>query len=63
MIDARLFRMLVPRSLGGLEVAPLTYARVVEAVSRYDSTAGWALCNPGAFAFGCFRLPDQGVRR
>lgn len=61
MVEAGLFRMLVPRSLGGLEVAPQTYARVVEAVSRHDSTAGWALCNPGAFAFGCFRLPDQGA--
>ena len=61
MIEVGLFRMLVPRSLGGLEVAPLTYARVVEAVSQYDSTAGWALCNPGAFAHGCLRLPDQGA--
>ena len=61
MTDAGLFRMMAPRSLGGLEVAPLTYAQVVEAVSRYDSTAGWSLCNPGAFAHGCSRLSDKGA--
>jgi alkylation response protein AidB-like acyl-CoA dehydrogenase len=58
---AGMFRMLLPRSLGGLEVDPVTFARTVEAVSRHDPAAGWALQagNVGDW-FGA-RLPDDGA--
>jgi len=46
--------------LGGLEVSPLTCARVIEAVAALDSAAGWALSNPLGFAHWCARLPDAG---
>lgn len=61
MVEAGLFRMLSPRSLGGFEVDPLTYSRVVEETSRYDSAAGWSLLNPLAFAYLCSLLPDEGA--
>jgi len=61
MADAGFFQMLTPQSLGGLEVTPLTYSRVVEAVSAYDSAAGWSLANPLAFAYRCAWLPEDGV--
>jgi alkylation response protein AidB-like acyl-CoA dehydrogenase len=61
MREAGLFRMLLPRSLGGMEVDPVTFARTTEAVARHDSAAGWVLQagNVGDW-FGA-RLPDEGV--
>jgi indole-3-acetate monooxygenase len=41
LTDAGIFRMCVPRALGGLEVPPLTFYRVVEAVARLDGSTGW----------------------
>ena len=61
MLETGLLRLLTPRSLGGLEVDPVTYTRVVEEVSGYDSAAGWTLTNPVGWAFLCSRLPDQGA--
>lgn len=39
--DSRLFRLLLPRSVGGLEADPGTYYRSVEAVSAADASVGW----------------------
>jgi indole-3-acetate monooxygenase len=40
---AGLFRMLVPRTLGGGEVAPATMVKVIEAVARADAATGWCV--------------------
>ena len=59
--SAGLQRMFTPRSLGGLETDPVTCARVVEEVSRFDSAAGWALQAPNVNAWWACRLPDEGA--
>jgi len=41
--DARLLRLLLPRSFGGEEVEPWVYLGAVEAVSRHDASVGWNL--------------------
>jgi alkylation response protein AidB-like acyl-CoA dehydrogenase len=40
---AGLLRMLVPRALGGGEVAPETMVRAVETIARADAAAGWCV--------------------
>jgi len=53
--NAGLYHMLVPRTLGGLQVDPLTLYHVVEAVARIDGSTGWCLfingCAPISAAF------------
>ena len=53
--------MCTPRSLGGLEVDPLTRALVIEEISGHDTAAGWTLANPLDWAYQCARLPDAGA--
>lgn len=57
--DAGLFRLYVPQSLGGLEVDPVTHARVQEELSRHDSAAGWMLQAVASSAWWCSRLPTE----
>ncbi|HJU72715.1 MAG TPA: acyl-CoA dehydrogenase family protein [Gemmatimonadaceae bacterium] len=54
-------RLLAPRSLGGLEVDPVTCARVVEEIARFDSAAAWALQSGNVNSWWAARLPQEGV--
>jgi alkylation response protein AidB-like acyl-CoA dehydrogenase len=58
--ESGLLRMFTPRSLGGLEVDPITRTLVAEEISGHDTAAGWTLCNPLDWAHFCARLPDEG---
>ncbi|HEV8713027.1 MAG TPA: acyl-CoA dehydrogenase family protein [Candidatus Binatia bacterium] len=46
--EAGLYRMLVPRELGGLQVDPLTFYQVVEALARVDGSTGWCMFISGS---------------
>jgi alkylation response protein AidB-like acyl-CoA dehydrogenase len=62
LIDAGVFRMLVPRSLGGDETDPLTVCRVVEEIATQDGAAGWcAMIGTCNSHFGGL-LPAAGAR-
>jgi alkylation response protein AidB-like acyl-CoA dehydrogenase len=62
LADAGIFRMLTPRRLGGLELEPLSFYRVVEAIARLDGSTGWCAfiggCNPVLGAY----LEDQAAQ-
>ena len=61
LYETGLLRMFTPRSLGGLEVAPITRALVTEEIAGHDTAAGWTLFNPLDWAHLCARLPDEGA--
>src|SRR5215468_9789853 len=61
LYETGLLRMFTPRSLGGLEVDPITRALVIEEIAGHDTAAGWTLENPLDWAYLCARLPDEGA--
>jgi alkylation response protein AidB-like acyl-CoA dehydrogenase len=59
MARAGLFRLWIPRTLGGEETDPMTLVRVVEEVSRADGAAGWCTAIGGEYgAFGGYLPAD-----
>jgi len=59
--EAGFYKMVIPRSLGGLQVDPLTYLRVVERLAEGVGSVGWNLGNGGVGQLVTLGLPDDGV--
>src|SRR5260370_3580370 len=59
--DAGFYKMVIPRSLGGLQVDTLTYLRVVERLAEGAGSVGWNLGNGGVGQLVTLGLPDEGV--
>jgi indole-3-acetate monooxygenase len=56
---AGLYQMFLPRSLGGLELSPLTVFEAVEIVSAADGSVGWCVINGNFPAyFSAWLKPD-----
>jgi alkylation response protein AidB-like acyl-CoA dehydrogenase len=62
MAQSGLFRMCVPRSLGGLEVDPGTFVRVVEAAAMVEGAVGWCLFVGAASGLQAAYLPEAVAR-
>jgi alkylation response protein AidB-like acyl-CoA dehydrogenase len=62
LADAAVFRMGVPRALGGLEVSPLTLYRVVEEAARLDGSTGWCVFIGAAAALTGAFLSDEAAQ-
>src|SRR5207237_9476567 len=59
--EAGLYRMVIPRSLGGLQVDTLTYLRAVGTLGEGCGSVGWNLGNGGVGQLVTLGLPDEGV--
>src|SRR5690242_7339072 len=59
---AGFYRMVIPSALGGLQVDPLTYLRVVEVLAESSGSVGWNIANNGIGQLVTLGLPDDGVR-
>jgi indole-3-acetate monooxygenase len=62
MREAGFYRMTVPSSLGGLQLDPLTYLRVVEIMAEGVGSVGWNLANNGIVQLVSLGLPEEGVK-
>ena len=59
MHEAGLFRLLLPRSVGGMELDPLTYNKVVEVVASGDASAAWCMNqNSGCSMSAAYLAPE-----
>jgi indole-3-acetate monooxygenase len=59
--EAGFYRMVIPRSLGGLQADPLTYIRAVEYLAIGAGSVGWNIANNGVGQLVTLGLPDAGV--
>jgi alkylation response protein AidB-like acyl-CoA dehydrogenase len=59
---AGFYQMVIPRSLGGLQVDPLTYLRVVEVLAEGAGSVGWNLANNSVGQLVTLGLPEEGVQ-
>lgn len=56
---AGLFRMAMPRALGGFELDPMSIVGVIEEVSASDASAGWTVLNGNSSAFFAWLEPTE----
>src|SRR5262249_11644663 len=59
---AGFYGMVIPRALGGLQVDPLTYVRVVELLAEAAGSVGWNVANNSIGQLVTLGLPDEGVQ-
>ena len=59
--EAGFYKMVIPRSLGGLQVDTLTFLRAVEKLAEGAGSVGWNLGNGGVGQLVTLGLPDDGV--
>src|SRR5271154_596912 len=62
MMDAGLFRLLLPRSLGGAEIDPPSFVRVIETIAKADASTAWCLCQNAVCAMVAAYLPMESAR-
>ena len=60
--EAGFHRLFVPAAYGGLEVDPLTHARVQEEISAADSAAGWSLMISSSSSWWSSRVAPEGAK-
>jgi len=61
--DSRLFRMLLPRSVGGDQVEPWVYLRAIEEIARRDGSLGWNMFVANSSALIAPFIPLESARQ
>ena len=61
--QAQLFRLMLPRSVGGLETDPITFFHVIEAIATADASTAWCLSQAGGCATAAADLEPEVARR
>jgi indole-3-acetate monooxygenase len=61
MKKAGLFKLYLPKSLGGSETDPLTTAHITEKVASHNTAAGWSMMVANTSAWWCNRLSEKGI--
>ena len=54
--EARLFRLLLPRTSNGIETDPVTFFHVIEALAREDASTAWCVSQAGGCAMAAAYL-------
>jgi len=54
---AGMFRLLLPRSLGGSEIEPAAFAAVIEEIAKADASTAWCLCQASGCSMSAAYLP------
>ena len=57
------FRMLQPRSIGGMELKPSDFAQVTEAISAADGSTGWVVCQSNGCSMSAAYLDPPVARQ
>jgi alkylation response protein AidB-like acyl-CoA dehydrogenase len=57
--EARLFRLLLPRSSNGIETDPVTFFRVMEVIAQADASTAWCLSQAGGCAMSAAYLDPE----
>lgn len=63
MHEARLFRLLLPRSLGGDTIDLVTLSKVTEIIASADASAGWCVGQGGGCAMSAAYLAPEVAKR
>ena len=62
LADAGLFRLYLPKTLGGPELSPFEFMQIVEAASALDGSVGWLVGNGGGMSRIGGYLHESAVR-
>jgi alkylation response protein AidB-like acyl-CoA dehydrogenase len=57
--EARMFRMLVPRSLGGEEISPVAFVQAIEELAKADASTAWCVAQTSVCSTIARSLPRQ----
>jgi alkylation response protein AidB-like acyl-CoA dehydrogenase len=60
--EARLFRMLLPRSVGGLEAEPATFIETLEILAAADASTAWMIAQGCGCSLAAAYLPAASAR-